>query len=96
MATFTVTGTTYYAAHPFSDNRKHIATAKYAEAVFNAVDAYGADSKQARMARREFKVLCNAQKRTMYSGITPKRALGVVDAANLRDDVCAKCASHIG
>jgi hypothetical protein len=89
----TNTSTDYLARHPFDDAKVHLMPAKYAEAIFTAVDTYGVDSKKTRLPRMEAKVRCNAQKRTMHVAISPKRIQ--VQDGPLPENMCAKCMSHL-
>jgi len=85
--------TDYLAQHPFSDAKVHLMPAKYAEAIFTAVEKHGVCSPKVRLPYREAKVRCNAQKRTMHITISPKHVQ--VQDGPLPANMCAKCVTHL-
>lgn len=87
------TSTDYLASHSISDAKFHLMPAKYAEAIFAAIEKNGAGSPKNRLAYMEAKVRCNAQRRLMHSSIKPRRVQ--VQDGPLPTNMCAKCASHL-
>lgn len=79
------TSTDYLARHGIQDAKYHLMPAKYAEAIFK--------NPNSRLARAEAKVRCNAQKRLMHTGISPRRVQ--VQDGPLPENMCVKCMSHV-
>ncbi len=93
MATNISTNTDYLARHGIVDAKIHLMPAKYADAIWAAIEKNGAGSSKNRLAYAESKVRCNAQKKLMYSAIRPLHVQ--VQDGPLPENMCAKCMSHV-